>query len=237
MTTDDQLERFAAALSTLGRLQLTPADDQSRTDVVELAPQWPLTACLEADSAAAEYSTAGWAELQASVTSGEAGSVVHADQDRVYGISASAVVPPFESVHRDEEGLVFDRRTLEVRQAYRRLGLHAPKLNREPDDHLGLELDFLAQCCERALDCADRGDARLREEYLSLARDFSSVHLLAWAPAILQQAAQAAQTHWLRGLELLTLGSVLAWGQALGLPSPVQNEQGEYQVIRGQQEF
>ena len=52
----------------------------------------------------------------------------------------------WESVcrHKDE-ALVFQKETLEVRAAYRELGLQVEKLHHEPDDHIGY-----AALCSRA---------------------------------------------------------------------------------------
>ena len=56
------------------------------------------------------------------------------------------LAPPWESVcrHKDE-ALVFQKETLEVRAAYRELGLQVEKLHHEPDDHIAYELEF--SCC------------------------------------------------------------------------------------------
>ncbi|WP_103062019.1 TorD/DmsD family molecular chaperone [Actinomyces qiguomingii] len=230
MLSDDLLERFGAALSVLGRLHLSPANQDTISQMLRLSDQWPLGDVVAPDSPTGRLTRRGWQGLIASQRDGESAESVWADQDRLYGITATAAVPPFESVHREEEGLVFGDHTLQVRRAYRRLGLHAPHLNREPDDHLGLELDFLARCCQTALEAADSGRPDRQEQYEAAAREFTEAHLLAWAPAMLQRAALEAHTHWVRGLELLTLATVLMWAQALGSPLPDQDEEGYFAV-------
>lgn len=54
------------------------------------------------------------------------------------------LAPPWGSVYMSEERLVFQKETLEVRNWYREFGLAAENLYREPDDHIALELGFLA---------------------------------------------------------------------------------------------
>ena len=112
-------------------------------------------------------------------------------------------------------GIVFNEETLEVRDQYRRLGLQAPKLNREPDDHIGLELDFLAQCCVSALTAVEQGAHLAAERYVHIAADFTRDHLLVWAPEMLARAEEEARTEWMRGLELLSRGALNVWRQAV----------------------
>lgn len=228
----DLLDRLAAALTVLARLQLQPAADGARAQVVDLADQWPLTDAAPETAEARLARVAGWDLLIGSQDAAETAEDVRRDQDRLYGITAKALVPPFESVHRNEEGLVFDAVTLEVRDYYLRAGLRAPELNREPDDHLGLELDFLARCCTSALDALERGDEVVADGYLAVAQEFTQRHLLTWAPAILERARGAARTRWLRGLEDLTLSAVLTLAAALGAGDVPRDDQGAYTIVR-----
>lgn len=204
----DQLDAFAAAFTTLGRLQVQPSSAETMAQVVSLLDEWPIPA-------SDELTAAGIAALRASRAAGEDEKDVRRDHDLLYGITANAKVAPFESVHRSVEGLVFNDETLEVRDQYRRLGLQAPKLNREPDDHIGLELDFLAQCCVSALTAVEQGANLAAERYVRIAADFTRDHLLVWAPEMLARAEEEAQTEWMRGLELLSRGALNVWRQAV----------------------
>ena len=175
--------------------------------VVGLLEEWPLPAD--------DLTASGIASLRSSHEKGEAEGTVKRDHDLLYGITANAKVAPFESVHRSEEGLVFDEETLEVREQYRRLGLQAPRLNREPDDHIGLEMDFLAQCCVSALTALEQGANLAAERYVRIGADFTRDHLLVWAPKMLARAEEEAETDWMRGIELLSRGAIKAWAQAV----------------------
>lgn len=227
----DLLDRCAAALTVLARLQLTPPDEETMDQVAGLAGQWPLSEVAPEPAPARLARVAGWDLLLGSRDAQETAEEVRGDQDRLYGITAKAVVPPFESVHRNEEGLVFDAVTLEVRSMYLRAGLRAPALGREPDDHLGLELDFLAHCCTAALDALERGEEDVADSYLAVAQEFTQEHLLTWAPAILERARGASRTRWMRGLEELTLATVLTFAQAIGAGAPAQADEGGYAII------
>ena len=47
--------------------------------------------------------------------------------------------------------MIFQEQTLHVRQWYSRFGLQVVKLHKEPDDHIGLELEFVAHLANLAL--------------------------------------------------------------------------------------
>lgn len=51
--------------------------------------------------------------------------------------------PPYESCYRSPERVLPQASALEVREQYRNAGLAVKRLNREPDDHIGLELEFM----------------------------------------------------------------------------------------------
>lgn len=206
--TPAQLDSFAAAFTVLGNLHLAPADARTMEQVISLIDAWPLA------TGDAAGTTEGIALLKESGRAGESAQSVARDQDLLYGITATAKVPPYESVHRSREGLVFERETLDVRARYRELGLQAPHLNREPDDHIGLELNFLAHCCLEALSAWDAGEEEDANRILTLADRFTRDHLATWAPEMLRAASSQAETLWLRGLEQLTLGALTEWAAA-----------------------
>ncbi len=193
-------EPLAAAFGTLGRLHREPPNDTILTTLHDLLDEWPLPSTTAAEE--------GLARLRRSRQQGEDAETIRRDHDRLYGVSAVATVSPYESVHRGDDGLVFDQATLEVRQAYAALGLQAPELNREPDDHLGLEFDFVAQGLLRMLTAADLGDESEAERLGTMVDGFIRDHLLSWAPDMLESAVTAARTDFMAGVALLSLGAL-----------------------------
>lgn len=126
-----------------------------------------------------------------------AGAAFRADYDRLFVGPDHLPAPPWESVYRGEERLVFDWPTLEVRETYRRMGLATEK-GEEPDDHIGLELLFMAILSERAAQ-GDDNAAMIRQEFMQ-------EHLLRWAPRFCDHVREYARSDLYRGLALLTSG-------------------------------
>src|SRR5690554_3404604 len=165
--------------------------------------------------------TQGLERLRAAKDAGEDAATIRADHAGLYGTMAVARVAPYESVHRGQDRLVFDDHTLQVREAYRTLSLQAPHLNREPDDHVGLELEFIAQSCLRALEALDQDSDNDAQRYVRLGADFFRDHLAQWAPEMLGRVVAEAHTSFMAGLAHLTVGALETYSQVTGVPVEV----------------
>lgn len=109
-----------------------------------------------------------------------------------YQVSLSKA-SPFESVYRTDDATLFGPSTLAVRREYGRFGLASLAQGSRPDDHLGVELAFLAELFGRVLD-----DGRQASECLEAARRFVHEHVLAFSGAYLGRVAQVARTAFYR---------------------------------------
>lgn len=83
--------------------------------------------------------------------------------------------PPWESVYVNGEPLLFQESTLAVRDAYRRAGYLAAGYPREADDHVAIELDFMATLASKSCEAAV-----LDREALAVQLAFLEEHLLVW---------------------------------------------------------
>ncbi len=124
---------------------------------------------------------------------------------------------PCESVWLDQENLAMQTPMFEVRELYRRLGLAAADWRARPDDHLVLELQFLA--------------ALFQDEHpqaLTEAARFLDLHLLRWLPQFGSRVAARCATPFYAGAARLTaaycdeLRDLLA--MILGEPRPGSDE-------------
>ena len=195
-----QLEDLAAAFTVLGRLHQQSPDEESLASLHSLLPDWPLPST--------PSTSQGLAHLRVSQEESESAAAIRADHARLYGYTAVATVSPYESVHRGRDGLVFDEQTLQVRDAYRSISLRAPQYNREPDDHIGLELDFMAQSCVKALDALGLESVSDAQRYVAVGQTFFAEHLTQWAPDMLDKATAMADTQFMKGICQLTVGAM-----------------------------
>ena len=125
---------------------------------------------------------------------------------------------PWESVYFNEERLVFQKQTLEVRNWYRRFGLEAEKINREPDDHIGLELLFLSHLAGLGLEALHEQDETRFEECWGAQQDFSRQHPGTWALPWCDLVEANARTDFYKGLATLTRGALSELSDLLDVP-------------------
>lgn len=120
---------------------------------------------------------------------------------------------PHESVWLDQDHLMRQEPMFQVRAYYTRHELAAGDWRNRPDDHLALELQFLAH-----LLAPERGDT------LAEAARFMDEHLLRWLPLFARRVAERCRTRFFAALALLTaayseeLRDLLA--SILGQPRP-----------------
>lgn len=103
---------------------------------------------------------------------------------------------PLESVWLDEDHLVRQEPMFQVRKWYRHYGLGAADWRNRPDDHLVLELQFLAELAALEAAPAALGDA---------AR-FLDEHPLKWIGAFAERVAAKGGHDYFAALTLLTTG-------------------------------
>ncbi|CEP68076.1 DMSO/Nitrate reductase chaperone [Moorella glycerini] len=126
------------------------------------------------------------------------------DYNRLFVGPGHLEAPPWESVYRSKEHLLFGEETLAVREFYRSFGLESKKKNREPDDHLGLEMEFMAWLSRTAAAKVQAGEEAT--EFLQGQQRFLKEHLEQWVPALCSDIQKAARTEFFRGLALFTRG-------------------------------
>lgn len=131
------------------------------------------------------------------------------DYNRLFVGPGHLEAPPWESVYRSPDRLLFSEETLAVREFYRSFGLVNKNLYREPGDHLGLELEFMAWLCAQCADRLQKHGSDWRR-YLQGQQDFLRDHLTQWVPAWSKDVFGHAQTEFLRGLAQFTRGFILS---------------------------
>jgi TorA maturation chaperone TorD len=102
-------------------------------------------------------------------------------------------VPLWESVHITGENLLFQQRTLEVREFYLRAAFQTTTAGSQPDDHIATELAFLSALAQEAYEAACNDDEQACGQSLRVSRDFLDEHLLLWVGAFANGLAQVEQ--------------------------------------------
>ena len=99
---------------------------------------------------------------------------------------------PYESVYTSEGGLMMQDAYAEVLHVYRGAGFAQNPGFKEPEDHLAVELAFMALLCGRAVEALRAGDEAGAERQLRAQREFLSDHLLNWIDRFTSDVRKAA---------------------------------------------
>jgi TorA maturation chaperone TorD len=161
-----------------------------------------------------------WSQANASGLSDQVFSDLKLDYTRLFIGLDMLPTAPWESVYFNRERMVFQEQTLQVRQWFARFGVQVENLNKEPDDHIGLEILFIAHLASLALQAIEKGDQPALDEVLQAQRGFLEEHLLRWGPAWTRLLLQHAQTDFYRGIAHLTHGALLAAADLLDVSMP-----------------
>lgn len=123
----------------------------------------------------------------------EASDEIAVDHANIYLLYTYRAAPS-ESPWRNPEGLERQSPMFDVAEWYRRHGLAAEDRQKRPDDHLVVELQFLAWLI----------DPRTGPAALDEAAAFLDRHLLAWVPQFCDRVASRCATPYFAGIALIT---------------------------------
>ena len=118
------------------------------------------------------------------------------DFDRVFfgmGPLTAEKAFPYESVYTSDGGLMMQDAYSSAVVEYREAGFAKNPSFTEPEDHIAVELAYVAARCERAAAALARGDQQAAEAELRAQRAFLVAPLLSWVDRFAADVARAAQ--------------------------------------------
>lgn len=115
-----------------------------------------------------------------------------------------AQAPPMESfflsVARENKQVI----ALELRKKYLQAGMLTIGGGARPDDHLCLELGFMASLSQHSANALEVDNQELLKNWLLLQKAFLEEHLLKWIPQFAKQVQLTAKTRFYQGLARFT---------------------------------
>lgn len=114
--------------------------------------------------------------------------------------------PPYESLYR--EGRMFGESTESVISHYRANGVSLADEPAAPEDHLGLELKYVALLCHRESRLWQDGDAAGGIRVLEAQHAFVEQHLHAWVPAYCLKLHDETGSSFYRAVARLTSAAI-----------------------------
>jgi len=120
------------------------------------------------------------------------------------GLFDGVVAYPYESVYTSEGRLIMQDARDQALALYSSKGLSCVEPMGNPEDHIALELEFMAHLCRETLQAGDdwaSASALLKEQ-----QEFIEKHIGKWIPAFCADIAKCASTDFYRAAGKITLG-------------------------------
>lgn len=111
---------------------------------------------------------------------------------------------PYESVHRNKEGLLMQDEWEVVLRLYDELGLARAATTYETEDHLALELECMAQLCTRQEVALRAGEFPTASWWLEQQIRMLDEHLLQWVPSFVGRVQKLGRTDFYQAFGALT---------------------------------
>lgn len=166
-----------------------------------------------------------WCRKEQKDTTGRTFEELRADYTRLFIGIGSILAPLWESVHFNDERMIYQEQTMQVRAWYRKFGLQAENFQHEPDDHVGLEMAFLAHLARLGLEALEAQNTAALECLLDAQRGFLVEHVLQWVPEWCDQVEEQASTGFFRGLACITRGALAELRIVFGIETPLEVRQ------------
>lgn len=90
--------------------------------------------------------------------------------------------PPYASVYTSPNKMMMQEETIDVRKMYLENGFRMLKLNQEPDDHVGAEMEFIFVMSTKAIEAMRHDNREELLKSIETQLNFLSNHLLKWIP-------------------------------------------------------
>jgi anaerobic sulfite reductase subunit A len=89
---------------------------------------------------------------------------------------------------------------------YREEGLDRAGEFNEPEDHVALELEFMAYLCQKTTAALQSGDQGAASGYLHKQKDFLEKHLIPWVPTFCSDVQRIARGDFYKAVAKITVG-------------------------------
>lgn len=112
--------------------------------------------------------------------------------------------PPYRSVYRSSNKLMMQDETLSVRSFYMENGYKINDSCKEPDDQVGIELEFMYLMSKKALDAFQEQSSEKLINLLSVQKEFMDNHLFKWLPEFCQDILKSSRNQFWKNISQFT---------------------------------
>jgi TorA maturation chaperone TorD len=113
-----------------------------------------------------------------------------------------------ESAYRNDRGLLFQNAYFDILEKYKEVGLGKREDFSEPEDHLSLELAYMAHLSHRTISSIQTGKEEEMKKYYQYQKNFLKDHLLLWIPQFARSLSEISPSKFYEALTCLLEGYI-----------------------------
>lgn len=110
---------------------------------------------------------------------------------------------PYASFYLSELKTVMTDITTDVRKRYLDAGMAVKDLYSTPDDHIGLELEFISYLTEKIIDLYEKGDRGEAPRLFELRSNFINEHMASWVPLFANRILEFTHEDFYKGAAII----------------------------------
>ncbi|OGP68233.1 MAG: hypothetical protein A2170_09870 [Deltaproteobacteria bacterium RBG_13_53_10] len=122
------------------------------------------------------------------------------------GVERDGILPPYESLYRT--GKLQEKPAREIHRLFSEMGIRVPDEWHQPQDYIGVELDFMRLLCSREFEACEKQEKKSIVEVVKTEKSFIEHHLGAWVSTFCEKMGKQAREDYYRGTAQLTIGLI-----------------------------
>ncbi len=115
---------------------------------------------------------------------------------------------PYASFYLSETKALMSEETIEVRKKYLEAGMAVKDLYRIPEDHIGIELEFIYELTKQILDWLNEGEQEMAAKFFEIRKNFIKDHMLKWVPLFAETLLENTKEDFYKGAAYILRGVI-----------------------------
>ena len=115
---------------------------------------------------------------------------------------------PYASFYLSESRSLMTDETIDVRKRYLEAGMAVKNLYSIPDDHIGIELEFIYYLTQKIIELFEQGQREDASRLFEMRSDFLSDHMASWLPFFADKVIKFTAEDFYKGAAFILRGIV-----------------------------
>lgn len=115
---------------------------------------------------------------------------------------------PYASFYLSESRLLITDETIDVRKRYLEAGMAVKELYSIPDDHIGIELEFVYYLTKRTIEMFEQAQREEASRLFEIREDFLNDHMAKWVSFFVDKVLETTQEDFYKGAALILRGII-----------------------------